>query len=122
MQKRVQDFFDKRPNKTVNPDEVVAIGAAMTILTGEVKDALLLDVTRCPWVSKPCGGVLTKLIERNTTIPTRKSQVFDRGRQPDLGTDQRAPGRASMSKEQGQLAISASRTCRRHHAACRKSK
>jgi molecular chaperone DnaK len=75
---RVRKFFGKEPNLSVNPDEVVAIGAAVQagVLTGEVKDILLLDVTPLSLGLETLGGVLTKLIERNTTIPTRKSQVF----------------------------------------------
>lgn len=78
VQKRVKEFFAKEPNKTVNPDEVVAVGAAVQagILTGEVKDVLLLDVTPLSLGIETLGGVTTKLIERNTTIPTKKSQVF----------------------------------------------
>src|SRR5207248_5014780 len=74
----VKDFFGKEPNRSVNPDEVVAIGAAVQggVLTGEVKDILLLDVTPLTLSIETLGGVATKLIERNTTIPTRKSEVF----------------------------------------------
>ncbi|MDR2065661.1 MAG: molecular chaperone DnaK [Prevotellaceae bacterium] len=78
IQKVVEDFFKKTPSKGVNPDEVVAIGAAIQggVLTGEVKDVLLLDVTPLSLGIETLGGVMTKLIDANTTIPTRKSQVF----------------------------------------------
>lgn len=78
VQKIVQDFFGKAPSKGVNPDEVVAIGAAIqgAVLTGEVKDVLLLDVTPLSLGIETLGGVFTKLIEANTTIPTKKTEVF----------------------------------------------
>lgn len=78
VQKKVQDYFGKEPHKGINPDEVVAIGAAIQggVLGGEVKDILLLDVTPLSLSIETLGGVATPLIERNTTIPTRKSQVF----------------------------------------------
>ncbi len=78
VQERVKAFFGKEPHKGVNPDEVVAIGAAIQggVLGGEVKDVLLLDVTPLSLSIETLGGVATQLIERNTTIPTRKSQVF----------------------------------------------
>jgi molecular chaperone DnaK len=78
VQKIVREFFGKEPSKGVNPDEVVAVGAAIQggVLTGEVKDVLLLDITPLSLGIETLGGVMTRLIESNTTIPTRKSEVF----------------------------------------------
>ena len=78
IQEEVEKFFKKKPSKGVNPDEVVAIGAAIQggVLTGEVKDVLLLDVTPLSLGIETLNGVFTKLIDSNTTIPTKKSETF----------------------------------------------
>ena len=96
VQEAVKSFFGKEPSKGVNPDEVVALGAAIQagVLGGEVKDILLLDVTPLSLSVETLGGVATPMIERNTTIPTKKSSgLLDRGRQPDAGGNPRRAGR-----------------------------
>ena len=78
IQQVVKEFFGREPHKGVNPDEVVAVGAAIQagVLQGDVKDVVLLDVTPLSLGIETLGGVFTRLIERNTTIPTKKSQIF----------------------------------------------
>ncbi len=103
VQQAVQDFFGREPHKGVNPDEVVALGAAVQagVLQGDVKDVLLLDVTPLTLGIETLGGVFTPLIERNTTIPTKRSpDLLDRRRQPVGRDDPRLPGRASDGRRQ----------------------
>src|SRR5204863_3147887 len=78
VQAKVKEFFGREPNRSVNPDEVVALGAAVQggVLSGDVKDILLLDVTPLSLAIETLGGVATVMIARNTTIPTRKTEVF----------------------------------------------
>ncbi|MBO4566693.1 MAG: Hsp70 family protein, partial [Bacteroidales bacterium] len=107
-QQLVKDFFGKEPNKSVNPDEVVAIGAAIQggVLTGDVKDVLLLDVTPLSLGIETLGGVMTKLIESNTTIPAKKSQVFSTAADNQPSVEIRVlQGERPMAKDNKQIGV-----------------
>ncbi|HNC39125.1 MAG TPA: molecular chaperone DnaK [Chitinophagaceae bacterium] len=108
VQEIVEKFFGKKPNKGVNPDEVVAVGAAIqgAVLTGEVKDVLLLDVTPLTLGIETMGGVLTPLIPSNTTIPTKKSEVFSTASDNQPGVQIHIlQGERSMAKDNKSLGI-----------------
>jgi molecular chaperone DnaK len=108
VQALVKEFFGKEPNKSVNPDEVVAAGAAIQggVLAGDVTDVLLLDVTPLSLGIETMGGIATKLIERNTTIPTKKSQVFSTAEDNQTSVDIRVvQGEREFAKDNKQLGM-----------------
>lgn len=108
VQTLVKEFFGKEPNKSVNPDEVVSVGAAIQggVLAGDVTDVLLLDVTPLSLGIETLGGVTTRLIERNTTIPTRKSQVFSTAENSQTAVDIRVvQGEREFAKDNKELGL-----------------
>ncbi|MBO4469826.1 MAG: molecular chaperone DnaK [Bacteroidales bacterium] len=108
VQEIVRDFFGKEPNKSVNPDEVVAVGAAIQggVLAGDVKDVLLLDVTPLSLGIETLGGVMTKLIESNTTIPVHKDQVFSTAADNQPSVEIRVlQGERPMAKDNKQIGV-----------------
>ena len=108
VQELVKNFFGKEPNKSVNPDEVVAIGASIQggVLAGDVKDVLLLDVTPLSLGIETLGGVMTKLIESNTTIPARKSQIFSTAADNQPAVDIRVlQGERPMAKDNKEIGM-----------------
>ena len=108
VQELVKSFFGKEPNKSVNPDEVVAIGASIQggVLAGDVKDVLLLDVTPLSLGIETLGGVMTKLIESNTTIPTRKSETFSTAADNQPSVEIRVlQGERPMAKDNKQIGV-----------------
>ena len=126
VQEIVKSFFGKEPHKGVNPDEVVAIGAAIQggVLAGEVKDVLLLDVTPLSLGIETLGGVTTVLIPRNTTIPTKKSEVFSTAEDSQTTVEIHVlQGERQMALRQPHhRQVPARPAFRRLRAACRRSR
>ena len=126
VQELVRDLFGREPHKGVNPDEVVAVGAAVqaAVLAGEVKDVVLLDVTPLSLGIETLGGVMTRLIERNTTIPTKKSEVFSTAADSQTSVEVHVhAGRAAHGARQPHARASSTWWgSRRRRAACRRSR
>jgi molecular chaperone DnaK len=121
----VTKFFGKEPHKGVNPDEVVAMGAAIQagVLQGDVKDVVLLDVTPLSLGIETLGGVFTRLIDRNTTIPTKKSQIFSTAEDNQNAVTIRVfQGEREMARTTRCSVSSTSKTSRPRRAACRRSR
>ena len=121
----VTKFFGKEPHKGVNPDEVVAMGAAIQagVLQGDVKDVVLLDVTPLSLGIETLGGVFTRLIDRNTTIPTKKSQIFSTAEDNQNAVTIRVfQGEREMATTTKCSVSSTLRTSHQRHAVCHRSK
>ena len=125
VQEIARELFGREPHKGVNPDEVVAIGAGVQagVLAGEVKDLLLLDVTPLSLGIETLGGVMATLITRNTTIPTKKSEIFSTAAESQTSVEVHVlQGERPMAKATEPLAGFIWSESRRRHAACRRSR